>query len=240
VFLLSAIRDCMLTPYRVCHIISHICFCMSFGYTWLSRLGLQPHALPALGKDAFVLLQGWPSVVPESGHSIGTFGNIRTHASTPLKTLLLRGSSYSQRPEKSGQKGKPTNKAARTASCKFLFDFLRHGHATVSPTFGHPLNPDGTLLSYDDDDVDSVFSTRHTPTELSAWELYSPTQTLTQHSNHSLTLIHSHSFFTLHIHLYITVCKHGTVWFRVITNLSTPLARNSESFKVNFVLKCFF
>jgi len=60
-----------------------------------------------------------------------------------------------------------TNQQNSAASRKFLFDFLRHGHATVSPTFGRPLNPDGTLLTYDDDDVDSVFSTRHTPTELS-------------------------------------------------------------------------
>ena len=36
---------------------------MSFGYKRLSGLGLRPHALPALGKDAFVLLRGWPFVV---------------------------------------------------------------------------------------------------------------------------------------------------------------------------------
>ena len=37
------------------------------------------------------------------------------------------------------------------------------------PLLGRPLNPDGTLLTYyDDDDVDSVFSTHHTPIELSS------------------------------------------------------------------------
>ena len=42
---------------------------MSFGYKkrLLSGLGLRPHALPALGKDAFILLgQGWPFVVSPS------------------------------------------------------------------------------------------------------------------------------------------------------------------------------
>ena len=41
-----------------------------------------------------------------------------------------------------------TNQQNSAASRKFLFDFLRHGHAT--------------------DVVDSVFSTRHTPTKLSS------------------------------------------------------------------------
>jgi len=39
--------------------------CTSLGYKRLSWLGLRPHALQALGKDAFrpVLLQGRPNVV---------------------------------------------------------------------------------------------------------------------------------------------------------------------------------
>ena len=44
-----------------------------------------------------------------------------------------------------------TNQQHSAASRKFLFEFLRHGHATVSPTFGRPLkNLNGTLLTYDE------------------------------------------------------------------------------------------
>ena len=72
-----------------------------------------------------------------------------------------------------------TKQQNSAATRKFLFDFLRHGHATVSPTFGRPLNPDGTLLTYDDDDdVDSVFSTHHPPTELSSADSVDANSTL--------------------------------------------------------------
>ena len=40
------------------------------------------------------------------------------------------------------------------------------------------LTYDGTLLTYDDDDVDSVFSTRHTPTELSSADSVDANSTL--------------------------------------------------------------
>ena len=57
----------MPTPFRVCHINTSLYVSgMSFGYKQLSRLGLRPHALPVLGKDAFVLLHGWPLVVSPS------------------------------------------------------------------------------------------------------------------------------------------------------------------------------
>ena len=95
-----------------------------------------------------------------------------------LKIQLAREYASRTLAEQALQQQQTNQQNSAASRRKFLFDFLRHGHATVSPTFGRPLNPDGTLLTYDDDDVDSVFSTRRTPTELSSADSVDANSTL--------------------------------------------------------------